>query len=63
MIKHHDQLGGGTSSYSGGTNLDAETDCPAEFCFSCCFLFLESNMGLVHQIRFQTFLYPFQFII
>jgi len=25
--------------------------------------FLERNIGLVHQVRFQTFLYPFQFII
>lgn len=34
MIKHHGQLCGGTS-YSVGTNLDKETDCPAEF--SCSF--------------------------
>jgi len=25
--------------------------------------FLERNFGLVHHIRFWTFLYPFQFII
>jgi hypothetical protein len=25
--------------------------------------FLERNSGLVHQIGFQTFLYPFQFVI